>query len=459
MSIDLLGANRELFYVNLTEVGTESQNGNQKFCSAKQQYRDAPLLHDQSKYLVAATRWQIPTSEVPTIEEHYFEVWQYELEAKPGYGPPASISDIADLEAGYMNAVANGTAFTDNGGGNLTYLNQWQHFNLLRRVDLPAAYTIYQWFEQLQATLDEEMHAHAQFHEPVVNVSSFDDTGVETIIHYDGGYHYTKLSDRIKFVLLPDMRVQVWVSFGDFRSDIGFNRTYAKEWYIKMSRGLFDMLQFQISGEGDVDTNLNNHIGYRLFGNHEAGDKRTVNVENYAMAEDTTVPLLRRFFSVATSATSAADSFNCHRKLVLTSDLITKMERTMASLGGRKRQLVEFDVLNNTQFNYSVNKTAAGKDPYLYDTHNFAQSATVTENLPSARTYAANVGVDGRWMQLSSPSPLYQLEVTAHLVIWSYENRMYKAVPIPIPAGGTFDVKLVFVSRDELFEGQDHFHK
>ena len=70
MSIDLLGANRELFYVNLTAVGAESHNGHHSFCTAKQQYRDAPLLHDQSKYLVAATRWQIPTSEVPIIEEH-----------------------------------------------------------------------------------------------------------------------------------------------------------------------------------------------------------------------------------------------------------------------------------------------------------------------------------------------------------------------------------------------------
>ena len=116
-------------------------------------------------------------------------------------------------------------------------------------------------------------------------------------------------------------------------------------------------------------------------------------------------------------------------------------------------------MLNNTQFNYSLRKPAAGADPYDYLTHNFAQQTSITENLPSARTYATNIGVDGRWMQLSTPSPLYQLEVTAHLVIWSYEERRYIPVPIPIPAGATFDVKLVFVSKDELFEGQDHHHR
>ena len=447
MSIDLLGANRELFYVNLTTVGTESHNGNQAFCSAKQQYRDAPLLHDQSKYLVAATRWQIPTSEVPIIEQHYFEVWQYSTENDGiAYTAPTTYAHFEALENGYLQEVAAGTAFTQIDENTRTYHNQWIHFNRVRHVVLPSAYTIYQWFEQLQAVLEQEIPQYAGTLEPA--------TGNDP-----GGYHYTKLSDRIKVVLLPDMRVQVWISWGDYRSDTAHYREHAKQWYIKMSRGLFDMLQFQISNfpVGGGTINMNNHTGYRLFGRPGVGDTRTVKATGYQIGGATLD--LTRSFSVATSATSAADSFNCHRKLVLTSDLITKMERTMSSLGGRKRQLVEYDVLNNTQFSYNIRKPGAGEDPYDFAIHNFSQQASITENLPSARTYATNVGVDGRWMQLSTPSPLYQLEVTAHLVIWSYEQRRYVPVPIPIPAGGTFDVKLVFVSKDELFSGTDHFHK
>ena len=103
MSVDLSGANRELFFVNLTAVGTESLNGHQEFCTAKQTYRDAPLLHQQDKYLVCATRWMIPTSEMPTIEPTWFEIWEYNENAHVSddptadYDPPLIFSEFAQL--------------------------------------------------------------------------------------------------------------------------------------------------------------------------------------------------------------------------------------------------------------------------------------------------------------------------------------------------------------------------
>jgi len=110
---------------------------------------------------------------------------------------------------------------------------------------------------------------------------------------------------------------------------------------------------------------------------------------------------------------------------------------------------------HDTNFSYSVFEMN-GADP---DFFNIANSTTVTELLPAARRYASRGGVDGRWMQLSSPSPLYQLEVTAHLVVWSYENQAFERREIGLPAGGLFDVKLAFVNRDEIFTGQDHYHR
>ena len=48
---------------------------------------------------------------------------------------------------------------------------------------------------------------------------------------------------------------------------------------------------------------------------------------------------------------------------------------------------------------------------------------------------------------------------TAHLVIWSFEERQFKQLPIPLPCGALYDVKLCFVNRDTLFEGKDHHHR
>ena len=257
----------------------------------------------------------------------------------------------------------------------------------------------------------------------------------------------------------------VWISnehdFTDYQGHNIPENYGARKWYIKMSQGMFDMCQFQISRHNPplgLLINYSNHTGRRFFGDGQ-GDTKTIETDTLMNINDTlTQGHLMRSFVVSTSATSAADMFNCHRRLVLTSDLITKQERMMVNFGSRKRQLVEYDLTQNTTFSYQI-RTSHGSDPYEPGTHFLSRTTTVQENLPSARTYTSKGGVDGRWMQLSSPSPLYQLEVTAHLIIWSFENRRFEQRPISLPAGGVFDVKLAFVNRDTLLEGKDHHHR
>jgi len=420
-------------FVNMTAVGTESLNGHAQYCTAKQTYRDAPILSQQDRYLVCATRWQVPTSEVPTIEAKTFEIWEYDTNDNINQGDPTAHyvhpTTFTEFEALEQEWHTNAAQHAN-----------WQKFQYFKRVNLflvPAANSAYDWFYILKSALSEAVAVPDE----VVR----------------------KYSDRVKITMLPDMRVQIWISdTHTFRVGVQDTlATYTKRWYVKLSRGMFDMCQFQISNFGLApDTVLSNHIGRRFFGQGQGDTKLATipGVHTLTLGGVPTQGTMIRHYLVSTAATSAADTFNCHRKLVLTSDLTTKQERTMTNFGSRKRQLVEYDLTQNTQMNYSIHMRP-GVDPYDNDTHFLSLSTSVTENLPSARTYTSQGGVDGRWMQLSSPAPLYQLEVTAHLIIWSFEERQFKQLPIPLPCGALYDVKLCFVNRDTLFEGNDHHHR
>lgn len=439
MSVDLSGAEREIMYVNFTTVGSESENGNQNYCTAMQTYRDAPLIYQQNQWLVAATRWQVPTSEVPTIDEKWFEVWGYVPvnhvfpdageEKRDDYVAPTTFAQFAALENEWLDPDYQASG-----------AHKQAYFRRVKRCDVPAAHSAFQWFGLLESILRETI----------------------------AGTSYSSYGDRIKFVMLPDMRVQVWISDTfQFTPAAGQETAVAhhdQRWYIKMSRGMFDMCQFQISSlpvtddQGNVtgapETNLGNHGGYRFFGSGQ-GDRQYAEYAGVVLGGNE--GKMKRHYVISTSATSAADMFNSHKKLVLVSDLITKQERSMAAFGTRKRQLVEYDLTQPTNMSYSINRVANGLDPYGVGGH-ISVSTGVSEPLPSARTYT-NRNTDGRWMQMSSPSPLYQLEVTALLICWDFENRQFVQKQIPVPAGGVFDLKLAFINRDKLFEGKDHHHR
>ena len=67
MSVSL--DNKRIVYLNLSKTGRESLNSadSQEFCEVKLSFRDSPLLDKQDDYVVAATRFGVPLSEVPTM--------------------------------------------------------------------------------------------------------------------------------------------------------------------------------------------------------------------------------------------------------------------------------------------------------------------------------------------------------------------------------------------------------
>ena len=157
MSVDLLSSDREIVFVNLTAVGTESKNGHQSYCKAKQTYRDAPVLYNQSAFLCAATRWQVPTSEVPTIEPTWFEIWEYqdgdfeekvELEdGSEGVATVYSYTKVAQMEAAREQYDMDGMII---GGFKPNY-------QLARRFEVPACHSAYQWFGVVEGLLHEKV--------------------------------------------------------------------------------------------------------------------------------------------------------------------------------------------------------------------------------------------------------------------------------------------------------------
>ena len=153
MSVDLLSSDREIIFVNLTAVGTESLNGHQAYCTAKQTYRDAPVIYDQSAFLVAATRWQVPTSEVPSIEPTWFEVWEYkdsdfdekveEGGGESGEAPVYTYTKVKAFEEAREQFEYDGEVLA----------NFRPNYKLKKRFNVPACHSAFQWFSIIEGLL------------------------------------------------------------------------------------------------------------------------------------------------------------------------------------------------------------------------------------------------------------------------------------------------------------------
>ena len=72
----------------------------------------------------------------------------------------------------------------------------------------------------------------------------------------------------------------------------------------------------------------------------------------------------------------------------------------------------------------------------------------MTETLPSHRFFQNTNPSAGRWQDLITPAPLWEIEVRATVKVWDYEDQEYRFEDIPLPAGQQFTVKMIFVSKD-----------
>ena len=246
MSVDISGEDKQLLYVNLRAVGKESLNEQQNYATATMTFRNAPLVQNQSQYLVCATRWRCQCSEIPSIEPTTLEVYGY-TDAVVATGDPLAEYTPPTTDAEF-------TALEQDWEANHTQLYpRFNHFAKIKRFEIPAAYTAYEWFNRVRNML----------HELLPGVTAANTEATNTFLRY---------SDRIKIVLLPDMRVQIWVS-DSHKAGAGLTINYTPKIYLKASPGLFDILQFQMSQTTDFH---NNFVGRRFFA--AGGDVRSTDI-------------------------------------------------------------------------------------------------------------------------------------------------------------------------------------
>ena len=137
------------------------------------------------------------------------------------------------------------------------------------------------------------------------------------------------------------------------------------------------------------------------------------------------------------------------KSLVFSASLATTSES--ASGNTLRRTMTDFTVPISNSFSW---------DPHTSSTRAIRGGA-ISEDAPSEISYANANPTGGRWLELKDPSPLYEIKLDCHAKCWNFETKNWDMEPIPLPPGSTFTVKLVFISRNELYHAEkpDAIHR
>ena len=475
MSLELGGQSKTIQYLNLTKSGQEASNDPNatENCSVSVKFHNSPFLEDQSKYLCAVTRFSVPLVEVPTIKETSMDIIRYSYNDFATFVenefPEEKDEDLSTLHAereSFFDYIES--TFFDAA----TYPNcSKMHF------DIPASFSFHEFMIKLQDLLSTEILAKYGLSFPFQDLPGSRSAGDSDV---SGGKTEIQiaqmllnrnclLSERVKFAMTPDMKFQVMINDDIYQDHI----------YVKMSAGMFRMLQFQTTPDDQIVNHLTAHRKRRFHGYQFASEVQQLNAADKLATQGTTVqailseinqrgkvsgtgvavvgsedldPLFisedqtrfRPRFVVHTAHMCCADATRL-RELVFVSDLNVKSEGNAESV--YKRFLCDYQIFNPTNFSYQIQQNL-NEDPYAGATLNIGRAATVTEVLPSHRIYASDNASAGRWQELVVPAPLYEAEVRAMVKCWDYENNRYEVEEIPLPAGMQYSVKLVFVSRE-----------
>lgn len=256
---------------------------------------------------------------------------------------------------------------------------------------------------------------------------------------------------------------RVWVQMdADYRFSIHANHAFAEGYYIKLSRPLFNMLQFKEGSSAAFDRGT---LQGRRFMFDRILDTYSLETLQNAMPSYTTqirtvsssVPQasfaadhlavstnraiaiasihMHEFVAAFAAPVSSADSINRIKSLVFTSSLATTSEGQTG--GTYRRALTDFQIPMQSGFSWNTTTMEPGG---------------VTENAASEYSYANSNPSSGRLLMLSDPSPLYEFKLEVKAKVWDFETERFRMEDIYLPPGSTFTCKLVFISRNSLHE-------
>ena len=471
MSVELGNKSKTVKYLNIHKEGRTAED----FIAIDNRWT-SPILDKQSDYLVAISRFEVPLNRVPVTQkmENCIQIFKYNDTIAPVQGE--AFDDTKPL------FHLNGGNYESDEGRDMDpaivdeYFNKCEQYKSAPELDSPnldmtsgadaytidmePCHTIFEFVKKLNAQIQEAL----LFNQNTKAIIPPQYNGAARGGSASFPNMFTAMDDQICNTSDPIARFSVQMS-ADYTFSVAMNSEFAKNYYIKMSVPLFNMLQFKTI-QSDTYERIN-LVGRRFMAHRTATlDLASLRVmattikPPYSMRArnvQSTVPkasaiqdilsfarnpkltygteVIREFVTTFTAAVSAADSINRIKSIVFTSSLATLSEGV--SGGGYRRALTDFVIPTVSSFNWNVSTL---------------QASSISENAASEYSYQNNNPSSGRLLIMSDPSPLYELKIEAKVKVWDFEKEQFELEPIPLPQGSTFSCKLVFLSRNDPHE-------
>ena len=407
-SLEVGNKNTTISYLNMVKSGTKYRSTeHDDRCEIKQEFGNSPWLSKQSDYYIAISRFCVPLSGLPIIAAMRDAIQVYEFPNNWGQ-PGGAFNELlhVDWEAlmDVDNAFAMGEPRLDRAG------------YLVESIDLPACDTVYQF----QRVIRDKLAS--------VQVQFANDVNI-------GTNH--SLSDLIKVVLGPEYKWTVMLNCSSGNT----------MFWVKFSAAFFKLMQFRENSAANPQNYQRDLMQRRFVPVSLADASDVLQIPQYNDAGGNVVAA--QTFAIWDAYNSCADSISRIRKIVFTSDAQVKSEANTES--SYRRFLVDFIIENPTNISYAI------PTKYAYPSVN-QDSTSITETLPCNRVYTCDNPSGGRLQELISNGPMYEMTIKAFAQCWNFETDRMEQIAIPLHAGNTFSVKLVFISRHEDNYKPDRHH-
>ena len=480
MSVELGNKSKTVKYLNIHKEGHTGLD----YISVDNRW-SSPILENQSEYLVAISRFEVPLNRVAVTAkmEKCIEIFEYNDDYKNdpndekspafdlggfNYEEHLSASTNPEEVDDYFNACENywdGDPLVQD--ANLNMSSGDHAF----QIDMQPCHTIYEFVTKLNAQIAEAL----LFNQGDKSIVADNFNGQQRSGNLEFSNMFTDAGNNVCNTDSPIARFYIEMS-ADYTFSVVMNKEFALKYYIKMSKPLFNMLQFKTI-ESDTYARIN-LVGRRfmadrtqtytddngnLLHSFEIANIRnlskrkppytrgfrniSVTQQQLSLPQGQMLPINRHpklnggvetieeYRTIFTAATSAADSINRIKSIVFTSSLATLSEGVTG--GGYRRALTDFVIPTSSSFSWNVKSLSA---------------EIVGENAASEYSYQNDNPSSGRLLIMSDPSPLYELKIEARVKVWDFDTESFSFEPIPLPAGSTFSCKLVFLSRNDPHE-------
>ena len=459
MSAELAIPSRTIRYLNVHREGTGDPND---YCSVDSRWT-MPIIDKLDEYLVAVTRFEIPANRLPMTQglKNCIQIYKY-----PAHLAGKNVEDFDGSRQDVLDLLAD-LESDDNYNMTKNSTDVDGKVSLGHEISMTPCHTIYEFIKKLNAQINEALLFNT-------GDKQFDPSGTNSQLHASLNPHYRNMFSASDGVLINDTDPIAFFRIkmdADFIFRVEMNSLFAEKYYIKMSRALFNMLGFvegqsaakrtirqelagcrfiasrfttSVDGDDTVHTDYSKlQSQFPTYSNSQREVIASANTDTLfpnasvkhcnIRAQNNTIFYHKTPIATFTAPISCADTINRVKSLIISSSMATVSEGDTGE--AYRRILTDYTIPVQTAFSFNP-QTMVGSGV----NENAASEYTFTNANPSA----------GRFLTISDPSPLYELKIEALARCFDFETNQFVIESIPLPIGGTFSIKLVFISRTEL---------